>query len=85
MFYFTVANLTRKHYSNLKNIFLVAVSHSEDLRSFGYNNVLQLIINDIKKLELTGIRIDQELFYGSLAQCIGDNLGIHQIFGLQQK
>ena len=85
MFYFTVANLTRKHYSNPKNIFLVAVSHSEDLRSFGYNNVLQLIINDIKKLELTGIRIDQELFYGSLAQCIGDNLGIHQIFGMPQK
>jgi hypothetical protein len=44
MFYFTVSNLTRKHYSNLRNIFLTAVCHIEDLRTFGYNSVLKLIV-----------------------------------------
>jgi hypothetical protein len=51
MFYFTLANLTRKHYSNLKNIYLVAVSQSEDFKTFGYNSVLELIMADVKKLE----------------------------------
>ena len=85
MFYFTIANLTRKHYSNLKNIYLIAVSHSEDFKTFGYNPVLELIMTDIQKLESEGICVDQQLIIGGIAQCIGDNLGIHQIFGLQQK
>jgi hypothetical protein len=46
MFYFTIANINRKHYSNLKNIYLIAVSHSEDFKAFGYNSVLQLIMID---------------------------------------
>ena len=70
MFYFTIANLTRKHYSNLKNIYLVAVSHSEDFKTFGYNSALELIMNDIKKLEAEGICIDNQVYYGSIAQCI---------------
>ena len=85
MFYFTLLNLTRKHYSNLKNIFLVAICHSNDLKTFGYNKILHIIIEDIKKLEKIGIQIDEEVFFGSIAQCLGDNLGIHQIFGIQQR
>ena len=85
MFYFTLLNLTRRHYSNLKNIFLVAICHSNDLKTFGYNKILHIIIEDIKKLEKIGIQIDEEVFFGSIAQCLGDNLGIHQIFGIQQR
>ena len=85
MFYFTLLNVTRKHYSNLRNIFLVAVCHSEDLKKFGYNAVLELIMRDVKKLENKGILIQDKVFRASIAQCVGDNLGIHQIFGLQQK
>jgi hypothetical protein len=85
MFYFTIANLTRKYYSNLKNIYLIAVSHSEDFKAFGFNSVLELIMIDIKKLESVGICVEQQLYFGGIAQCIGDNLVIHQIFGLQQK
>jgi hypothetical protein len=41
---------------------------------------------DIKKLETTGLNFDiNNKLRGSIAQGIGDNLGIHQIFGLQQK
>jgi len=62
MFYFTLANLTRKHYSNLKNIYLVAVSHSEDFKTFGYNCVLELIMADVKKLETKGICINNQVY-----------------------
>jgi hypothetical protein len=85
MFYFTLANLTRKHYSNLKNIFLVATCHSDDLKLFGYNAVLDVIMCDIKKLETEGVMLRNQIVFGSIAQTIGDNLGIHQIFGIQQK
>ena len=85
MFYFTLLNLTRRHYSSLKNIYLVATCHSDDLKKFGYNKVLDLIIRDIKQIENIGIKIDLETYFGTIAQCLGDNLGIHQIFGIQQK
>lgn len=85
MFYFTIANLTRKHYSNLKNIFLTAICHSDDLKSFGYNQVLTLIISDVRKLETIGIKVGSDTLYGSIAQCLGDNLGLHQIFGINQR
>ncbi len=57
----------------------------EDIRrqTFRYNPVLELIMTDIKKLESEGICVNQQLIFGVIAQCIGDNLGIHQIFALQ--
>jgi hypothetical protein len=39
---------------------------------------------DLKKLETKSICINDQVYNGSIAQCIGDNLGLHQIFGLQQ-
>jgi hypothetical protein len=32
MFYFTLLNLTRNHYSSLKNIYLLVVSHFDDFK-----------------------------------------------------
>ncbi len=84
MFYFTITNLSRKYYSKLQNIFLVAASHSDDLKVYGYNKVLEIIMADIKKIEKVGFKLGSEVYYGSIAQCIGDNLGIHQIFGIKQ-
>jgi hypothetical protein len=40
---------------------------------------------DIKKLETEGVMLRNQIIFGSIAQTIGDNLGIHQIFGIQQK
>jgi hypothetical protein len=54
---------------------LIAVSHSEDFKTFGSNPVLELIMTDIQKLESEGICVDQQLIIGGIAQCIGDNLG----------
>lgn len=83
MFYFTILNLTRKFNSDLKNIFLVAIIFSEDIKKYGINRVLERIIIDIKELEINGIQTNNKLYKASIAQCVGDNLGIHQLFNLK--
>ncbi|CAF1079265.1 unnamed protein product [Brachionus calyciflorus] len=83
MFYFNILNLTRKHNSNLKNIFVIAATFSEDLKKYGFDDVFQLIIDEINELETNGIQIDNEFFYASIAQLCGDNLGVHQAFNLK--
>ncbi len=83
-FYFTILNLSRKHCSNLNNIFLVATIYSEDEKKYGINKVLDKIVEDIKILETTGIRVNGETWYGSIAQTAGDNLGKHQLFNIKQ-
>jgi hypothetical protein len=85
MFYFTITNLTRRHYSSLKNIFFVAMCHTDDLKSCGYNAILDIIMADVRRIETISFKVDSEVYLGSIAQCIGDNLGIHQIFGLKQR
>jgi hypothetical protein len=74
MFYFSIINLTRKHSSNLKNIFLVAAIYSEDEKKYKINSVTSKIVKDLALLE-QGIEINGETYYGSVAQTAGDNLG----------
>jgi hypothetical protein len=83
MFYFTILNLSRKHSSSLKNIFLVASIYSEDESHFNINAVLAKISADIAFLEKDGIVINGEKFFGSIAQTSGDNLG--KLFFLKNK
>jgi hypothetical protein len=49
------------------------------------NYIGVVIMCDIKKLETEGVMLRNQIIFGSIAQTIGDNLGIHQIFGIQQK
>jgi hypothetical protein len=83
MFYFTILNLTRKHNSRLNNIYVAAISYADDLKKYGINRVLNHIVNDVKDLETSGIKVKDEHYYASIAQVSGDNLGIHQLFGLK--
>jgi hypothetical protein len=83
MFYFSILNLTRKHNSRLNNIWVVATSYAGDLKKYGINRVLDRIMIDIKQLETTGIKVNNETYFASIAQVSGDNLGIHQMFGLK--
>jgi hypothetical protein len=53
-FYFMLLNLTRKHYSNLKNTCQVAVYHIEVLKTFCFNAVNELITADINKIRYNG-------------------------------
>ena len=43
MFYFAIENLTRRHNSCLKNIFLIAILYEQDIKAFGFEKNLTLI------------------------------------------
>ena len=62
MFYFTITNLTRRHYSSLKNIFFVAMCHTDDLKSCGYNAILDIIMADVRRIETIGFKVDSEVY-----------------------
>lgn len=55
--YFTIRNLPSKFAYNMSNIHLLALVNENDLKKAetDYTNVLELIVKDIKQLELTGI------------------------------
>lgn len=58
-FYFTIRNLPPELAFNLANIHLVVLCNSNDLKSeqTDYNNIWQLIVDDLLDLERTGIDI----------------------------
>ncbi|XP_036392657.1 uncharacterized protein LOC118783083 isoform X1 [Megalops cyprinoides] len=70
------------------NIHLVALFHLEDLKKYGFDPILQPLVNDLKVLETQGIQVPfsdtplrciSQLF--SVIQVTGDNLAIHGLFG----
>lgn len=83
MFYFTILNFSRKNNSKLKNIFTVAACYSDDIKKYGMNKILDKIKTEIIELETNGIKINNETYYASIAQFCGDNLAVHQVFGLK--
>lgn len=82
--YFTLRNLSPKGNSFLANIHLCALFHAQDLKRYGFSEILAPIVRDIKVLESDGI--DIPLYggrvRGSVVQVTGDNLGLHSLFGL---
>jgi hypothetical protein len=83
-YYFKILNLGNKHNSMLKNIHCIASAFSSDIKNNGNDPILRSIVNEIKVLETEGVKINDKTFYGSIYQVSGDNLGIHQIFGLKE-
>ena len=84
-FYFLLANLPPKYRSQLHVIQLVAVVKADDLKTYGFTEVLNPLIQDLKTLESDGIIIERPegnlRLHGSLLAVIGDNLGAHAIGG----
>lgn len=81
--YFILRNFTPKINSALLNIHLVALFHSQDIKNYGINAILEPIVHDLKVLESTGISLpfcDQQIC-GTVAQVTGDNLGLHTVLG----
>jgi hypothetical protein len=83
MFYYKILNLSRKHNSNTKNIFVCAAAFSDSVKNFGINNILEQIVTELKDMEINGFIVNNEKYYASVAQVAGDNLAIHQTFGLK--
>jgi len=63
--------------SNLNNIHLLALCYSEDIKNFGINSILEVIVKDLKILETEGFHIEgvEYPIKGTLAISSHDNLG----------
>lgn len=80
--YFTLRNFPPVLNSSLVNIHLCALFHSQDIKRYGFNTILEPIVHDLKILETEGLHIaTQGVIRGTLIQVTGDNLGLHGLFG----
>lgn len=84
--YFVLRNLAPKFNSAVMNIHLVALFHVQDLKKYGFDPILEPLINDIKTLESHGIDlpVSSDRVYGTICQISGDNLGMHGILGFTE-
>lgn len=85
--YFSIPSFPPEYTSRLENIFLALLFHSEDRVKFGNHSVFQILLDELNFLENWGINISinentEKLVYFSVAVIIGDNLGLHSLFGL---
>lgn len=61
------------------NIHLLALFNTEDVKKYGFNAILEPLINDLKILECTGVEVpfSNGPVCGTIAPVTGDNLGLH--------
>lgn len=81
--YFTLRNISPKYNSSLLNIHLATLFHAQDIKNYGFDKILEPLVQDISTLETSGIQIplfDQRV-NGTIVQVTGDNLGVHSLFG----
>lgn len=85
-FYFILKNFPAIFNSNLANVHLVALSYSSDIKKYGMNAILRVIVDDLKSME-DGFYIDVRGENAPrhvrciLGQITGDNLGLHACLG----
>ncbi|XP_057333574.1 uncharacterized protein LOC130672830 [Microplitis mediator] len=85
-FYFTILNFPSYVNSNLNNIHLLALCYNLDIKEFGINSILDVIMNDIKILETKGIFIESlnSVVKGTLVSLSFDNLGGAMLLGMNE-
>lgn len=79
-FYMQIRNLPREYLSRHNSILLVALCNANDLKGeyVDTNNILEVIADEIKVLEVTGIETALgDTLKGGLFDLIGDNLGLN--------
>lgn len=83
--YFTILNLPSRFRSSLCNCYLTSLFNAGDVKTYGYDPILQPLVNGIQLLEQEGLSIATDVFSGklkvSIAQVTGDNLGVNGILG----
>lgn len=83
--YLQIRNLPCKYLSRLHNIFLVCLCNVDDLKTqtTDFNNLLDLIVGEIKYLEEVGIPVDDiGNLKGTLIYLTADNLGANLALSL---
>lgn len=65
------------------NIHVVSLFHSEDLKKYRFDAILQPLIDDLIILETQGIHtaLSDASLRGTVIQVTGDNLALHGLFG----
>ncbi len=86
IFYMTIVNLPDYFTSSSANHHLLALAYTQDLKTYGYDSVLEKIATDVLMLERNGINLEIHgtslQCFGSLADVKGDCLALHTLFGL---
>lgn len=62
---------------------MCALFHAQDIKTYGFDSILEPIIQELKVLETDGIEVPmfKSAVNGSIVQVTGDNLRIHGLFG----
>lgn len=84
--YFSIPSFPPEFSTRLDNIFLAMLFHSRDRVMNGNKATFSVLINELLFLENNGITVNKnkEKVYFSLVLLIGDNLGLHSLFGLSE-
>lgn len=85
--YFQIKNLPSKYLSKLSSINLVALCNPDDLKQeyTNFNNILDLIIKEVKILESTGIDLTEKIkLNGTICNMAFDNLGGNTCLGFAE-
>lgn len=81
--YFTLRNFRPIFNCSLDNIHLCALFHAQDIRRYGFNSIIEPLVNDLKVLEIEGVKnpVSGHCVRGTVVQVTGDNLGLHSLLG----
>lgn len=87
--YLVVQNFPGELQSRLSSIFLVALWYAQDVKTYGYENILEPVINSLKQLELelgaaVSIAGQDLLIRAALVLISADNLGFNSLFGFSE-
>lgn len=84
--YWVLANLPPGSHSSLSSIFLAILCKSVDVKIYGYDKVLEPLLQDIKTLEDHGVYVPLlgKSLRGTVQSVVADNLGVHSIAGFTE-
>ncbi|KAL7877515.1 hypothetical protein SRHO_G00041580 [Serrasalmus rhombeus] len=81
--YWILSNLPPGSHSSLSYIYLAVLCKSRDVKSYGYDKVLEPLLQDLKTLEDQGVYVPSldKSVKGTVLSVVADNLGAHGIAG----
>ncbi|XP_066583375.1 uncharacterized protein [Prorops nasuta] len=86
--YMIIANLPAYLRSKIEHIQLVLLCYEKHITFFGWDKVMEVLVDDLRKLEKDGIKIciNNEIttINGTVIATVGDNLGSHQLGGFTE-
>lgn len=82
--YLTILNRMPQSRSKLDDKYLILLAKTNLVTKFGFQKILEPLLNDVQQLETNGININGTVMKGSLLFVSGDNLSSHQLGGFRE-